>query len=145
MLWVITLLINLITAEWDFFFFFNVVTNVIADQQISELSFIIVSLLCSRSNESFYPLQNFHSVFVFSCSSHPNLWKTVLSCCYSVIIIYKYCRVNVGYWKLSWQRRTWRADFWTDSLNSIFLLSLESLLYKFISGKKQWIDESLFF
>lgn len=46
-LWAVTLLPSLAPAEWDTCY---VITEVIADLQTSELSFVLVGLLCSRTN-----------------------------------------------------------------------------------------------
>lgn len=48
-LWVITLLLSLALAEWDIFLMWSLML-LSSDQQMSELSFVLMGLLCSRAN-----------------------------------------------------------------------------------------------
>lgn len=83
---VITLLLRLAPAEWNIFFMWLLML-LSSDQQLSELSFILVGLLCSRAHWGLlaFPKLEF-SICAFSCSYtwSPRRWY---SCALSVQLL----------------------------------------------------------
>lgn len=67
-LWVITLLLRLASAEWNIFFMWFLML-LRSDQQLSELSFSLMGLPCSRANWELLAFSKLEfSICAFSCS-----------------------------------------------------------------------------
>lgn len=66
-LWVIILLPSLAPAEWDTFLMWSLML-LSSDQQMSEISFVLMGILCRANWRAFNLLKNEVQYLCFSCS-----------------------------------------------------------------------------